>query len=317
MRRLPASRAIVVLALAVALQWIDMRGAFHLVRVQEGRFAHPLPSAFWSVATPHYRHVVLHPTNICVGSQGIDYRFFAIRAGYSGATINGGHAARIDTEAVAGYCRQFADDLAAGRVADDTLYVLQPSQVPPFLAARPSVACIPVDGFGACFAAATYAAWQDRFDATAHARPTRDELLRFRDALEAHYRDRMRRPSQPVAGTSADRADLMSQYVAYRTTGCDADEAAGLTMNGEAAAVRLCRRPAFEPAPLPPANELQDVRNRMVGWLAARGAAPTATHVDAAGEAIWTHAWLALRREGRSGPDATGEVLARIRAIAP
>ena len=319
-RRLSPAAAVAVMAAAVALQWADMRGPLHLVRRgQEATLAEPLPSGFWDVATRHYKHLVLHQTNMCpaVGAP-IDYRFLALRAGRAGATINAGFAARYDAEAVIAYCRGFAADLAQGRVEDDSLYVLQPPLAPGFQAARPSVACADVDGFAACFTAASYATWRDRYDIIRRALPPAEEIHRFRARLEADYRDRMRRPANQYAGTIDDRTEAIVRFLAFRAAGCERAEAATLTMPagaGEHAA--LCARTVVDRRPLPPADEVLAMRDQLEGWLASRGAARTPTHVDASGEAIWTRDYLDLRRSGRAEGEAADQVLARIRAIAP
>jgi hypothetical protein len=171
-----------------------------------------------------------------------------------------------------------------------------------------------VDGYGACFTAARYPRWQDEYDVSRRLLPADRDFRDFRDRLEAEYRDRMKRPANRYAGTADDRLTALVRFLSYRLSGCDHDEASALTLQAPPAA-RLCRRQSVEPRPLPPTDDALGLRRALASRWAQ--AAETDTHVDAAGEAIWVHAYAQHRLEGRSHQQSVDAVLASIRAIAP
>lgn len=309
-RRLRPTGAAVALAGAVALQVIDIQGVY---RLKHAGYAHPpdspLQSDFWRVVPRYYRHVVLYPSNMCGPmAQSLDYRFFALHAGHVGATINGGYAARYDIEAVRAYCDTLAAEMRRGYAADDTLYVLG-AGLESLLRAPGSVACVRVDGYSVCFTVSSHAAWAGTFILNDRHLPPVADFTRFRDALEAEYRDRMRRASSPLPGTIHGRLDTLVRYLAYRMGGCGVSEASGYALSR--AEGMLCRDQAVEPLELPDVRELREVHTA----VRRSEAAATPSYVDAEGEVVWTHAYARLRRAGRSEQQATAEVLAAIRTV--
>ena len=107
---------------------------------------------------------MLNPTNMCSPAEGFDYRHFALKAGIAGVTINAGYAPRYDVNGLTAYCRTLAADTAAGRVEDDTLYIVAAPLVAVLTSAGKPVRCARVDGFNACFTAAAHERWQGLFD---------------------------------------------------------------------------------------------------------------------------------------------------------
>jgi hypothetical protein len=163
-RRLPAATTAVVLAIAVILQAADIRGVYRLKRPGYAlQMLDPLASPFWDVVLPHYRHVVLYPTAMCSPpGSGIDYRFFSLHAGFSGATVNGGFAARYDVEGLQRYCQAMQLALQSGIVSDDTIYVAAPGWEVAFKPAAPNLTCQPVDGFVVCVTMRSRALWEGK-----------------------------------------------------------------------------------------------------------------------------------------------------------
>jgi hypothetical protein len=310
--------ALPILAGAALLQAADVSGAY--AESRKGRafsLQDPLISEFWDAALPHYRHLVLRPTNMC-SSQSIDWRPFAIRAGRARMTINAGFAARYDAEKVAGYCEALARDFVSGRVADEELYVLFPRLASALAsAAQKPLACTLIDGYAVCFTTASYSRWQDTVDVVRHTLPPPAEFLEFRKVLEAEYRDRMRRPVARASGSPAARLSAVTSYLAYRTRGCGHQEAASkflLDLKGEKP-LRLCMSHRLESGPLPPRNETLAFLQQVDAELPTD--AVSATHVDAEGEVAWAQDYAQERLAGRTHAEATEIVLARIRAIAP
>jgi len=160
-RRLPVAMATSVLIGAVALQAADIRGVYGLKRAGYNvQLPDVLPSRFWDVALPHYRHIVLYPTAMCSPpGTGIDYRFFALHGGYSGATVNGGFAARYDVDGLRRYCQALQEDLQNGIVSDDAIYVVGPGMEAMFKTAKVDMTCLRVDGFGVCVTSRSHASW--------------------------------------------------------------------------------------------------------------------------------------------------------------
>jgi hypothetical protein len=234
-------------------------------------------------------------------------------------TINGANAARYDVDQMAAYCAAFEADARTGRVSDDELYVMFPRLAPTFQSsAQQPVACTVVDGYGVCFTAASYSRWQDGFDITRQALPRDDELRAFRDALEAEYRDRMRRPSTAMAGTIEGRLGAVAEYLAFRAKGCAHDEASSLVAAHMTAVPmpRLCRGHRLDAGPLPPPQETLAFRRSLDQLSAGAGVTVSDTsHVDVEGEAVWVHDYLVERFGGRDHGAATDAVVTKIRAI--
>lgn len=153
--------ATLALAAIVALQAIDMAGPRQTSRAMRAQQTEsPLRSELWESVAPHYRHMVLHPTNMCAADPGIDYRFLAVLAGHAGTTINAGYAGRYDAARLRAYCQELEATLARGEVADDTLYVVTPAEMPRFLNLRVPMACTPLDGYAICVTANSETRWR-------------------------------------------------------------------------------------------------------------------------------------------------------------
>jgi hypothetical protein len=320
-RRLPHGTAVAVLAVGVFLQAADLWGPIAAVRTARALAAwDPLPSPFWARVLPHYAHLVLNPTNMCSpAGSGFDYRYFALKAGSARVTINAGYAARHDVAALDAYCQALARETAERRVQEDTLYVVADQLVPVMQSAEVPVACARIDGVAVCFSTASHARWGDSFDVRHDPLPPDEEVLRFRDRLEAEYRDRMGRPPQPHRGTMSRRTQALARYAALRINGCSDDEAAARVADPGTLAtdVGLCPRQAVDALALPPAEAVRHQRARLDTEWASRDVPLETSAVDAEGEAVWLHAYFDLRRRGQTPEQATAEILATIRRIAP
>lgn len=320
-RRLPARAALAILGIAVVAQAADLAGPMRSVRVAHAAsMPDPLPSPFWGRVLPRYRHLVLNPTNMCGAyGTGFDYRYFSLKAGQAGVTINAGYAARHDTAALAAYCAQQADDTAKGRIADDTMYVASDQVAPLLRAASTPVTCARVDGVAVCAATSTLDRWDPGIDLLQRTVPPVDELDRFRGRLEAEYRDRMRRPAQTYRGTVEQRTAAQARYLDLRRNGCSDEEAFERLANPAtlAEAPRLCARHALDVLPLPAGDGAVAMRERLESEWARRAVATSATFVDSVGEAIWLHAYVDLRLQRRTPDQATDDVMATIRRLAP
>jgi hypothetical protein len=162
-RTMNARLAAALLAVAVMLQAYDLSGSYLGARgLRRLRWNGPLYSSFWSEAAPHYRHLILWPSNLCERSGlAIDYIPFALVAGRAGMTLNGGFEARQDPNRYVDYCRSFQAQRTRGDVSDDELYVMRPDFRPGFESrAQQPVTCIEVDGFAACMTTRSAASWR-------------------------------------------------------------------------------------------------------------------------------------------------------------
>ncbi|MCC7126756.1 MAG: hypothetical protein IT178_18035 [Acidobacteria bacterium] len=152
-RQLKPRIAIAVLTSVVALQVIDLWPVYQAKR--DGfamSYREMLPDPSWMRVIPHYRHVVLIPSNMCAPmTESVDFRFVAVPAGVAGATLNGGFAARYDAAAVARYCDTYTRDVANATLRDDSIYVLTPAAAMSFVPALGDRGhCIEVDAHVVC-----------------------------------------------------------------------------------------------------------------------------------------------------------------------
>lgn len=167
----PARTAALVLFGGVALQAADLSGAYRNLHAREHSAAWttydtPVKSAAWDVVVPHYRHLVMAPPDMCATVWPMPagpHLPFSLLAGHHGASINSGNAGRFDVAAVLGYCERLRNDMAAGRLDDDSLYVVSPN-VRDELAATPGGAvplCGTIDGFIVCATESSALSWRD------------------------------------------------------------------------------------------------------------------------------------------------------------
>jgi hypothetical protein len=157
--------AVAVMAAAVTLQALDLAAPRRMSRqMRSAGDEWPLVSELWPIAPAYYRHMVLHPTNMCAVDPGIDYRHLSVVAGNAGSTINAGYAGRYDVSRLEAYCAELERVMATGEANDDTLYVVTPAEVPRVLGFHAPMACAAADAYAVCFTVASYQRWRDRWD---------------------------------------------------------------------------------------------------------------------------------------------------------
>jgi len=154
-RRASARTASLLLAIAVALQLVDLRG-----RYAQDRAARSDPSFYtwtdlgadpdWVRAAATRRHIVVLPTRAC-GAEPVPYAPLLAFAAPHGLTVNTGYAARVDLAALRAAC---AAEMNAARRADlrrDTIYIAAPALAAELLAAAPGrLDCRPLLGAQRC-----------------------------------------------------------------------------------------------------------------------------------------------------------------------
>lgn len=168
--RLPRRPAIGLMTAAVLLQAVDLSTAYRGLHARERSpawtdYDSPLKSAAWAVMVPAYRHLVMAPPDMCAAVWSPvagPHLPFSLLAGTYGVTINSGNAGRYDTGAVLRYCATLEADVRAGRVSDDSVYVLSPAMRTALAAATPvPLSCGVLDGVDVCVTAASTARWRD------------------------------------------------------------------------------------------------------------------------------------------------------------
>jgi len=311
-----------LVAAALALQAVDLSDAYRgLQNVRNLRPKPPLPSRFWDVVPPFYRHLMLIPTNICAPPEQVDYVPFMLIAGRNGQTINAGTAARYDAQEITRYCEALSAELKWGTVNRNTLYVLAQPQVRAFRAqAQVPIVCTTIDGYGVCTSADDYLGWQDAWDIIMSTLAPLNDFVAFHQALDDDYRNRLKRPAHAVHGTVEERTAAIMRYLGYRLDGCVHEEAAARTLRAERGEreLRICRNIADRGRPLPPTNETFDFRRQLESLYASRPSSPpVSSYVDAEGEAVWLQQYMGQRLSGHEHAESTEVVLRAVRQAAP
>ena len=158
---------VVLLAVAVVLQLVDLRGA-HTFRRQVAHdsafhaWTDPFADARWNDVAPVYAHLALVPPPQC-GAPPVAYEGAIGLTARHGLTINAGVVARRDERAREGYCRALDAEIDAARLRDDTLYVVTPDAAAVLTRmGEGRVTCGTIGGVSFCTTPAAHARWADR-----------------------------------------------------------------------------------------------------------------------------------------------------------
>ena len=166
---LPRRIAVAVLLGAVMLQAWDLSPFYLAIHRRASApdwtdWKDPLASPVWDAAVREYRHLVMVPPDMCGVVMPVaagPHLPFSLLAARHRVTINSGNAGRYDGGAVLRYCHAIDADVHAGRVADDSLYVLSPVMRDTLVAAtQVPLTCGDIDGFAVCVTTGTYRRWQ-------------------------------------------------------------------------------------------------------------------------------------------------------------
>jgi Family of unknown function (DUF6311) len=164
--RLPPRVVLTVMLTLIAVQAVDLHGA-HEERRRGARdpdfyvWASPMTSPVWHQVLGAYDHLVLYPPPQC-GNSPVGYDAPAYLAGLHGLTVNAGHLSRRDEGSRRRYCQTLADQMTAGLVDDDTLYIVQAAAAQGLRdRARPPVVCGEIDSLSVCVTADSYQRWRD------------------------------------------------------------------------------------------------------------------------------------------------------------
>lgn len=317
--RLRYRYALPLLTMAVGVQAVDVSDSYRSARqYRDFEFHNPLQDSIWIVAPPHYKHLVLVPSNLCDWQGIFDHTPFSLLAGQHHMSINAGMVGRSDSVKVTRHCEQMRQEWKSGAVSAEKLYVLRPELVSTFRSrSQLPLVCTVADGYGVCAAAQTYVRWQQSYDVVRAALPPAADFLRFHQELDDFYRDALQRGGIETYGRPEDRAAPVAGYLAYRAARCDHAEAQRKSLaklRGENVPP-LCSQ-VNDIGPLPPTNETFAFRRQLETFNRDElGKPPAITHVDLEGEAVWIHAYAAERLRGRSASEARDTVFQAIRQI--
>lgn len=160
-----------VLLVAVALQLVDLEGAYARIHRRERSDAwtlydDPLKSPVWDAAMAAHAHLVMAPPDMCASTwpdPAGPHLPFSMLAARHGATVNSGFSGRFDIDQVLAYCGSLREDLAGGRFDAGALYVLSPAERDRVARAGHAAAlrCAELDGFTACATPDGAARWQE------------------------------------------------------------------------------------------------------------------------------------------------------------
>jgi hypothetical protein len=163
--RLPSTVATSVLAVVVAVQLADLNKP-HAERRATSRSAEfhswptPMPSEIWHQVLPQYRHIVMLPPRQC-GKTPLGFEAPAYLAGLHGLTINSAEVARFNEDDRKAYCARLEQELAAGAIDDDSLYIVDARTAQRLkAAARKLAVCGTIDAAQICVTADSYGAWR-------------------------------------------------------------------------------------------------------------------------------------------------------------
>ncbi|GHG66326.1 DUF6311 domain-containing protein [Comamonas sp. JC664] len=143
-----------LLAVALALQVFDVNlGRGHLAK--DGPAWNVPPSEALRAAAVGRKHLVFYPPQMHDGSgRGcragpMDFDSWAYRAYRLGLTFNSGYVARLDDSRAQPYCLGLDDDVRAGRLDPETIYLSIPQRLHEFRAIR-GTHCVKEDRLWMC-----------------------------------------------------------------------------------------------------------------------------------------------------------------------
>lgn len=142
---------------AVLLQLVDSPDVWSQTRFVGAPWPR-LKAPEWKRVDASYRFVTLVPPVIhgsqmpCVENTFPEYTYvrFGDLTYRKGLTTNSGYSARLNEPRVAEVCAALLDDLEHGRLAEDTLYVVDTAKLPLFQRLGDRVTCGVLDGYTVC-----------------------------------------------------------------------------------------------------------------------------------------------------------------------
>ena len=148
--------------------------------------------------------------------------------------------------------------------------------------------------------------------------PPRDQALRFRQELEAYYRDVFRRPATSSFVDIEGTIVWTQEYLRYRVNGCNHDTAVARVLaqiDNPAASTAAC---STTETPFPPRNEPFQFRQALEAKYRDGLRRPAGTtFVDPEGDIVWTQEYLRYRTTACSDAQASERVRTQLQGGAP
>ena len=148
--------------------------------------------------------------------------------------------------------------------------------------------------------------------------PPRDQALRFRQELEAYYRDVFRRPATSSFVDIEGTIVWTQEYLRYRVNGCDHETAVARVLaqiDNPAASTAAC---STRETPFPPRNEPFQFRQALETKYRDGLRRPAGTtFVDPEGDIVWTQEYLRYRTTACSDAQASERVRIQLQGGAP
>jgi hypothetical protein len=317
--RLVPRRAVALCLVGMIVQAADIAGMVEHVRdIGTFGFRDPLRNEFWNVVTPHYRRLVLVPTNLCTHDRFVEPAPFALLAGRMGIPINAGTTARYDWRRTVAYCQDLEREMRQGLQSPDSLYIIRTDMLPKLVReSGGSPLCTVVDKFGVCFSTESYLLWRDSYDVVRSQAPPVDEFVRFYTELDRLYRDVLGRAPRPTGSPLDVRMEGFARYLSFRIEGCGHAESERRALGyvegrGDRA---FCPANAAD-RQLPGPDQGLAFMRMLDEALSKRTRSGHVTPVDLEGEAVWLLAYARERATGITTREAGAAVLASVRAAA-
>jgi hypothetical protein len=153
-----------LLAVGLCVQAYDLSD-FYASRRRTGHdpsfytWDNPFASQWWARIAPSFEHLVLWPPPQC-GTSPVAIEPALWFGAHYGLTVNTGTLSRGSEVARARYCERLRDEVAAGTLAPDALYLVMPATAAAIEATPGGARCGRLDALTLCTAAASHGAWQ-------------------------------------------------------------------------------------------------------------------------------------------------------------
>jgi hypothetical protein len=147
--------------------------------------------------------------------------------------------------------------------------------------------------------------------------PPRDEAFRFRQDLEAYYRDILRRSTTSSFVDIEGTIVWTQEYLRYRVNGCTHDQALSRVMAQIDGSTNTSVCSTTE-TPFPPRNEPFAFRQSLEAkYRDGLRRSSGSTFVDTEGDIVWTQEYLRYRTTGCTDAQATDRVRSQLGGGAP
>ena len=151
--------------------------------------------------------------------------------------------------------------------------------------------------------------------------PSQEDVLAFRQALDAKYRDDLKRTLNLTSVDMLGDALWLEEYARFRVFQCSADEATSRVLQeiddiveGKPSQVQVCGRALT--SMLPPRDDMAAFRQRLeTKYRTDLGRAQTSVYADPVGITVWVREYLQDRVNRLNHKTAQSDVFRQIDSI--